>query len=204
MSLGVGGRFGLDRPPHTGACACARPRIWSRATPRAERGSIDPAAFSAGGASMPRPKGRDIGASLPPGFGGQQSLAMWFGPPGSASSQGGWMPSGMMPMPPGMMFAGGGGARHPVMEGDGRSRSRRRRRPRAHSSSRSRRRRSPSESGSGAMSDESIICGSTKKPRKTARPASSDDDIPNSYRFLGGKHIFGEKPCSRKPRRSRL
>lgn len=103
------------------------------------------------------------------------------------------MPSGMMPMPPGMMFAGGGGARHPVMEGDGRSRSRRRRRPRAHSSSRSRRRRSPSESGSGAMSDESIICGSTKKPRKTARPASSDDDIPNSYRFLGGKHIFGDK-----------
>lgn len=140
---------------------------------------------------MPRPKARDIGASLPAGFGGQQSLsAMWFQPPSSCGPPAGWTQQPIVQAPPGIVFA----PSSTVAEDEKRGRFRRMRSRRSRSATTTRSRRKGGSSWSDSDSASRSRMGSAKKRRKR-RATSSDDDIPNSYRWLGGKHIYGDKAC---------
>lgn len=134
---------------------------------------------------MGKPKRRD--STVPPGFGGHQTVSsMWF-PHNGYLPSGMGMPPGMMPMP--SMMHGQAPRAIPASSLSSGS---------AGGSERRKRMKSESdiESRSLSLSRDSVVGESTrkkKKRRKTSGNRSDDDVISSNYRFLGGKHINGEK-----------
>ena len=166
---------------------------------------------------MPRPRLRDIGSSLPAGFGGQTNLSMWWQPPQPA-----WTPShgpGMNPSHgPGMMTAPFSHSMHqhhmimqpqqPMMNmGFGCPQQGAPRMPRGcsqgsdmdrssspPSSRKSRFTDTSTRASSHLDSDDDSLIGGGQHPKKKLRRHESDDDIlSTNYRYLGGKHIFGDR-----------
>ena len=167
---------------------------------------------------MPRPRLRDIGSSLPAGFGGQTNLSMWWQPP-----QPGWTPShgpGMHPSHgPGMMTAPFSHSmmhqphmmmqpQQPMMNmGFGCPQQGAPRMPRGcsqgsdmdrssspPSSRKSRFTDTSTRASSHLDSDDDSLIGGGQHPKKKLRRHESDDDIlSTNYRYLGGKHIFGDR-----------
>lgn len=134
---------------------------------------------------MPKSKQRD--RTLPPGFGGQPSVAsMWF-------PQAGFLPGGM-PMANMMQMPNMMTGMHPMQSiaeamGSDSGASANHRRNKMKSESENESRRSPS------FSDDSVVGESVrkKKRRKCTSNGSDADIVSSNYRYLGGKHIYGEK-----------
>ena len=140
-------------------------------------------------ASMPRPTKRDAGQSLPPQFGGQRPLTMYFVPGGAASSAGGFPGQGMMvPMAMPQQEPPSWGRKRSTArlddvedESPERGRTRRRILSKRHAS----------------RSDDEEVPQSAKKSSRGRSGPDSDSDadeaLANNYRYLGGRAIYGDK-----------